>query len=331
MVDILKALKNIKRLAPEELTADTRPLVWTCPSCKQSIYPLVIDGKAIVGSYCSRCSSPGDKHAREAIAEFWKADAERRLIAEMTPSEDVAYRAVQSGRPARPIKTLANWDPNRKLIVSRQLYADTAKPIHPAILPRELAVHAELLPNTDLNCIYLCGPSDVGKTHLAQGYMTKVRELHKNRPGTMRFVSWLESMSQIKAAFDTPEVSGDKIIQDMMTPWLLVIDDFDKSDTNSITAWQASCLLRVLEYRIRREGLPTVFTANTAPEEMLNRIGSSTNSASEETVRAIIARIKENLWFTVRITQAGRAEDTSGRAVPITDFSLSRSFAGGKR
>ncbi len=137
------------------------------------------------------------------------------------------------------------------------------------------------------NWLVLCGNFGTGKSHLAAGIVMDVAMMGLSA----RFVPWVEYLDAIRDSFGSNgrRWRGDEVTQtaqlmrELMTPWLLALDDLDKEPPSD---WTQKVLYKVLNRRYN-ECLPTVITLN---------YNLDSNEIAAIMPPAILDRVLERMW-----------------------------------
>lgn len=268
-----------KRILSASPDKDETYYTWTCNFCGNPVPPLHLElGEQVRLIRKLYCDCPAARSAKEA------QDKEELLQERQRKAKQLIFEAgLNIGKRKR--MQFSTWDPTRN---------PEADSVMQSVLEYTDAVaQAEVT-----NWLYLYGNYGLGKTHLA---MAAVRKIVYEQLWQPCAVTWPEHCSRVQQSwnqdYNRAELSEARLWGQMKTAGILLIDDIDKRQP---TPWAMGKLYEVVDYRYLREK-PTIITANRSLLELLD-LWSQKSVEAHDSGAAIISRIAEQLWATVRFT-----------------------------
>jgi DNA replication protein DnaC len=119
--------------------------------------------------------------------------------------------------------------------------------------------------------LYFCGGIGTGKTHLAVAVMNEL--MRKKRVPSL-FVTVPELLDNLRETYNKPGRNLDEWMDAVQNADFLVLDDLG---SERATEWVRERIFVIVNHRYR-EALPTVFTSNTGPKDLAEKLGERTAS-----------------------------------------------------
>lgn len=275
-----QADSGIKYITPEEarergLKYKDPPDSVTCKYCGKRLDArgVIISGTVIWKPYPPRCDC---KEAQEYWAEHDRKEKRRE-------QEEKEAELLREKRE-RINRLLGNSGIKRRFLqrTFSSFHCDTPARKECYEAAKEYADHWNEHKEKG-DGLYIEGTNGTGKTHLAVAIALQL--IDEGVPVICKTGSDL--LTDIKRAFDNPELQEHQILDAYRRVDLLIIDDFGKEQCSD---WSMSMLYTILNDRYE-EMRPTIITTNYNTEELLKAM--TPKGLDDYKIRAIISRLWE--------------------------------------
>lgn len=253
-----------------------------CEFCGATLYHngVVMGDRALWTPVVAHCTCPEAVSAYEAAKREREAEEEAKRKAEESRKfqERVKKIVGASGMgerfQRRTFGTFQETGENRRALAACRRYAEDFD----NMLPK----HGQ--PEPGRNGMFISGLPGTGKTHLAAAISNFL--LSQGKP--VICMTMIDLLERIKRTFNKNGADEGEVLQVYKNVPLLVIDDIGKEPP---TEWAISTVYNIINSRYEAY-LPTIITANYAPDELINRMTPRATGDST-TARATIDRLLE--------------------------------------